>query len=174
MAKGAIPERITHNDTKFNNVMLDTLTGEAKCVVDLDTVMPGCALYDFGDMVRTTTSPTLEDELDLSKVKMHMPIFRQLADGYLSTAGAFLTKAEKSLMAFAGKLITFEIGMRFLTDFLSGDTYFRIHRPDHNLDRCRTQFKLVASIEQQEEAMQRFVDGAGRGKESAKKSKRRA
>jgi hypothetical protein len=159
MAKGRVPERITHNDTKFNNVMLDTLSGEAKCVVDLDTVMPGCALYDFGDMVRTTTSPTLEDERDLSKVRMHMPIFKQLAKGYLSTAGSFLTKAEKSLMAFSGKLITFEIGIRFLTDYLSGDTYFRIHRPDHNLDRCRTQFKLVQSIEQQEKAMQKFVDG---------------
>jgi hypothetical protein len=159
MAKGQIPERITHNDTKFNNVMLDTLTGEAKCVVDLDTVMPGCALYDFGDMVRTTTSPTLEDEKDLSKVKMHMPIFKQLARGYLSSAGKFLTRAEKSHLAFSGKLITFEIGIRFLTDYLSGDTYFRIHRADHNLDRCRTQFKLVESIEQQEKAMQKFVNG---------------
>ena len=158
MAKGRIPERITHNDTKFNNVMLDVLTGEAMCIVDLDTVMPGCALYDFGDMVRTTTSPTLEDELDLSKVKMQMPMFKKLAEGYLSTAGQFLTKAEKAHIAFSGKLITFEIGIRFLTDFLSGDTYFRIHRPDHNLDRCRTQFKLVESIERQEEAMQKYVD----------------
>jgi aminoglycoside phosphotransferase (APT) family kinase protein len=159
MARRKIPERITHNDTKFNNVMLDTLTGEAKCVVDLDTVMPGCALYDFGDMVRTATSPTLEDERDLSKVKMHMPTFKKLAQGYLSTAGAFLTRAEKLHLAFSGKLITFEIGIRFLTDFLSGDTYFRIHRPDHNLDRCRTQFKLVESIERQETAMQKFVNG---------------
>jgi hypothetical protein len=159
MARKRIPERITHNDTKFNNVMLDAVTGEAKCVVDLDTVMPGCALYDFGDMVRTTTSPTLEDEPDLSKVRMLMPIFKQLAEGYLATAGSFLTKAEKSILAFSGKLITFEIGIRFLTDFLSGDTYFRIHRPDHNLDRCRTQFKLAESIEQQEEAMQKFVNG---------------
>src|SRR5215813_4366920 len=119
MAKRKIPERITHNDTKFNNVMLDTLTGEAKCVVDLDTVMPGCALYDFGDMVRTTTSPTLEDERDLSKVKMQMPMFKRLAEGYLATAGKFLTKAEKSYIAFSGKLITFEIGIRFLTDYLS-------------------------------------------------------
>jgi len=158
MAKGKIPERITHNDTKFNNVMLDAVTGKAMCVVDLDTVMPGCALYDFGDMVRTTTSPTLEDERNLAKVKMHLPIFKQLARGYWSAAGQFLTKAEKNLMAFSGKLITFEIGLRFLTDYLSGDTYFRIHRPDHNLDRCRTQFKLVQSIEQQEEAMQVFVD----------------
>jgi aminoglycoside phosphotransferase (APT) family kinase protein len=158
MAKRRIPERITHNDTKFNNVMLDTITGEAKCVVDLDTVMPGCALYDFGDMVRTTTSPTLEDEPDLSKVRMQMPMFKKLAEGYWSAAGAFLTKAEKSHIAFSGKLITFEIGIRFLTDFLSGDTYFRIHRPGHNLDRCRTQFKLVDSIERQEAAMQKFVD----------------
>ena len=159
MARKRIPERITHNDTKFNNVMLDVNTGEAMCVVDLDTVMPGCALYDFGDMVRTTTSPTLEDEPDLSKVKMQMPMFRQLAKGYLSAAGQFLTKAEKSHMAFSGKLITFETGMRFLTDFLSGDTYFRTRHPGHNLDRCRTQFELVESIERQEEAMQKCVDG---------------
>jgi hypothetical protein len=158
MARGKIPERITHNDTKFNNVMLDVMTGEAMCIVDLDTVMPGCALYDFGDMVRTTTSPTLEDEQDLSKVKMQMPMFKKLAQGYWSTAGHFLTKTEKSYIAFSGKLISFEIGIRFLTDYLSGDTYFRIHRPSHNLDRCRTQFKLVESIERQEEAMQKFVD----------------
>ena len=158
MAKGRIPERVTHNDTKFNNVMLDVLTGEAMCIVDLDTVMPGCALYDFGDMVRTTTSPTLEDEPDLTKVKMQMPMFKKLAEGYLSSAGQFLTRAEKAQIAFSGKLITFEIGIRFLTDFLSGDTYFRIHRPAHNLDRCRTQFKLVDSIERQEEAMQKHVD----------------
>ncbi len=159
LAKGKIPERITHNDTKFNNVMLDVTTGEAMCIVDLDTVMPGCALYDFGDMVRTTTSPTLEDELDLSKVTMQMPMFKQLARGYHSTAGQFLNRREKELMAFAGKLISFEIGLRFLTDYLSGDVYFRTHRPDHNRDRCRTQFKLVESIERQENAMQKFVDG---------------
>ena len=158
MGKRKIPERITHNDTKFNNVMLDVLTGEAMCIVDLDTVMPGCALYDFGDMVRTTTSPTLEDEPDLSKVKMQMPMFKRLAEGYISAAGQFLTKNEKAHIAFSGKLITFEIGIRFLTDFLSGDNYFRIHRPGHNLDRCRTQFKLVESIERQEAAMQKYVD----------------
>jgi Ser/Thr protein kinase RdoA (MazF antagonist) len=158
MAKKKIPERITHNDTKFNNVMLDTVTGDAKCVVDLDTVMPGCALYDFGDMVRTTTSPTMEDERDLSKVQMQMPMFKKLAEGYLATAGQFLTRAEKSFIAFSGKLITFEIGIRFLTDYLAGDTYFRIHRSDHNLDRCRTQFKLVESIERQERAMQKYAD----------------
>ncbi len=159
MAKRKIPERITHNDTKFNNVMLDTVTGDAKCVVDLDTVMPGCALYDFGDMVRTTTSPTLEDERDLSKVRMQLPMYKKLVEGYLAAAGRFLTRAEKSHIAFSGKLITYEIGIRFLTDYLSGDTYFRIHRPDHNLDRCRTQFRLVESIERQEAAMQKYADG---------------
>jgi len=162
LAGKKIPERITHNDTKFNNVMLDTVTGEAMCVVDLDTVMPGCVLYDFGDMVRTTTSPTMEDELDLSKVRMQMAMYKKLAEGYLSTAGAFLTKAERAHIAFAGKLITFTIGLRFLTDHLAGDNYFRIHRPGHNLDRCRTQFKLVESIEHQEEAMQTFVDKLAR------------
>jgi Ser/Thr protein kinase RdoA (MazF antagonist) len=162
MAKKKIPERITHNDTKFNNVMLDTVTGQAMCVVDLDTVMPGCVLYDFGDMVRTATSPTMEDELDLSKVRMQMPMFKKLAEGYLETAGPFLTKAEKSYIAFAGKLITLTIGLRFLTDHLAGDTYFRIHRPGHNLDRCRTQFKLVQSIAEQEEPMQAQVDKLSR------------
>tara|TARA_Y100001934_G_scaffold103130_2_gene126791 strand:+ start:2206 stop:3309 length:1104 start_codon:yes stop_codon:yes gene_type:complete len=158
MKKGKIPERITHNDTKFNNVMLDNETGEAMCVVDLDTVMPGCALYDFGDMVRTTTSSTLEDELDLSKVQMRLPMFKQLARGYIDATSSFLTKAERSLIAFSGKLITYTIGIRFLTDYLSGDTYFRVHRPRHNLDRARTQFKLVESIERKEETMQKFVD----------------
>jgi hypothetical protein len=158
LAKKRIPERITHNDTKFNNVMLDVVTGQAMCVVDLDTVMPGSALYDFGDMVRTTTSPTLEDELDMAKVQMRMPMFKALARGYLETAGRFLTRGERALIACSGKIITFTIGIRFLTDFLSGDTYFRVHRPHHNLDRCRTQFTLVESIEKQEDAMQKFAD----------------
>jgi hypothetical protein len=153
-----LPERVTHNDTKFNNVMLDNTTGEAICVIDLDTVMPGLAPYDFGDMVRTTTSPAMEDERDLSKVTMQFPMFEALVRGYLSSAGGFLTKREKELLAFSGKLITFEIGTRFLTDYLAGDTYFKVHRDGHNLDRCRTQFKLVESIEQQEETMNRLVE----------------
>jgi len=157
-ARGDIPERITHNDTKFNNVMLDWETGHAMCVVDLDTVMPGLVHYDFGDMVRTTTSPTLEDEQDLTKVCMQMPMFQQLAKGYVNAARGFLTPMERRYLAFAGKLITFTIGIRFLTDYLLGDTYFRVHRPDHNLDRSRTQFRLVESITEQEEAMQRYVD----------------
>ena len=157
-ARGEIPERITHNDTKFNNVMLDVETGEALCVVDLDTVMPGLVLYDFGDMVRTTTSPTLEDERDLSKVHAQYEVFEALARGYLDTAHAFLTRAERNFLAFSGKLITFTIGIRFLTDFLVGDTYFRVHRPGHNLERCRTQFKLVQSIARQEAKMQKFIE----------------
>lgn len=145
-----LPERVTHNDTKINNVLLDDSTGEGTCVIDLDTVMPGLAAYDFGDMVRTATSPAPEDEQDLSKVHMEFPLFEALARGYLSTASGFLTPEEKESLAVAGKLITFEIGTRFLTDYLSGDTYFKVHRPGHNLDRARTQFKLLQSIEEQE------------------------
>jgi len=158
LSRGELPERVTHNDTKFNNVMMDVVSGQAMCVVDLDTVMPGLIHYDFGDMVRTTTSPTVEDELDLAKVELQMPMFESLARGYLAGCAGFLTPAEKSFLAFSGKLITFTIGIRFLTDFLNGDKYFRVHRPQHNLDRCRTQLKLVQSIAQQEEAMQKLVD----------------
>jgi len=152
-----LPERVTHNDTKLNNVLIDDETGEGICVIDLDTVMPGLAAYDFGDMVRTTTSPAREDEQDLSKVKMDLPMFEALLRGYLDAAGAFLTAGEKAVLTLAGKLITFEIGIRFLTDHLSGDTYFKVHRANHNLDRARTQFKLVESIEAQEEKMERLV-----------------
>ncbi len=156
-AAGLIPERITHNDTKLNNVMLDDVTQKGICVIDLDTVMPGLALYDFGDMVRTATSPRPEDELDLSLIHMQMPMFRALVDGYLSSAHDFLVPEERAQLAFSGKLITLEIGIRFLTDFLLGDQYFKIKRERHNLDRCRTQFRLVQSIEEQEEAMNEVV-----------------
>jgi aminoglycoside phosphotransferase (APT) family kinase protein len=161
-AKGEIPERVTHNDTKLNNVMIDDATQTGICVVDLDTVMPGLALYDFGDMVRTATSPALEDETDLSKVRMQMPMFEALVNGYLASAGSFLNEAEISHLAFSGKLITLEIGIRFLTDHLEGDVYFKTKRPGHNLDRCRTQFALVRSIEEQEAAMNRFVREAAK------------
>ncbi len=153
-----LPERVTHNDTKFNNVLLDDATGEGICVIDLDTVMPGLALYDFGDMVRSATSPAKDDEQDLSKVTMQFPMFAALARGYLSAAGEILTPLEKKLLAFSGMLITFETGIRFLTDFLAGDVYFKVHRDGHNLDRCRTQFKLVESIEQQETEMNKLVE----------------
>jgi len=155
--QGLVPERVTHNDTKINNVLIDDDTSEGICVIDLDTVMPGLVLYDFGDMVRTATSPSAEDEKDLSKVHMDMKLFEQLVRGYLETAGAFLNATEKEYLPFSGKLITLEIGIRFLTDFLAGDKYFKIHRPEQNLDRCRTQFKLVRSITEQEERMNKLV-----------------
>ncbi len=158
LARGEIPERVTHNDTKLNNVLFDETSGEAICVIDLDTVMPGLALYDFGDMVRTATSPALEDERDLSKVWMQMPMFEALVSGYLESTGGFLNEAEKAHLAFSGKLITFEIGARFLADYLQGDVYFKIHRPGQNLDRARTQMRLVESIEEQEEAMRKIVE----------------
>lgn len=156
-AEGLIPERITHNDTKLNNVMIDDETGEGLCVIDLDTVMPGLALYDFGDMVRTGTSPAAEDERDLSKVFMRMEMFEALAGGYLESASDFLTKTEIEYLPFSGKLITYEIGLRFLTDFLEGDVYFKTHRENHNLDRCRTQMKLVQSIEEREDDMSAWI-----------------
>lgn len=157
-AGGHIPERVTHNDTKLNNVMIDNTTGTGICVIDLDTVMPGLALYDFGDMMRTATSPAAEDETDLSRVLMQMPMFEALVRGYLSTAGDFLNGVEKSHLAFSGKLIALEIGIRFLTDHLEGDVYFKTKRPGHNLDRCRTQLALVRSMEDQEQAMNDFVE----------------
>jgi hypothetical protein len=161
LARGDLPERVTHNDTKLNNVMLDDETGEGICVIDLDTAMPGLVLYDFGDMVRTSTSPAREDEQDLSKVGVQLPVFEALVRGYLASAGAFLTPREKALLVFGGKLMTFEVGLRFLTDYLAGDQYFKVHREGHNLDRCRTQFKLVQSIEQNEDAMQALVEHEG-------------
>ena len=157
-ATGDIPERITHNDTKLNNVLLDSATGKAVCVIDLDTVMPGLVHYDFGDMVRTSTSPALEDEKDLDKVFMQFDMFEALLRGYLDSAGSFLTPAEKHYLPFSGKLITLEIGTRFLTDYLEGDVYFKIHRPEHNLDRCRTQLKLVESIESQYDRMMKLLE----------------
>lgn len=164
LATHAIPRRITHNDTKINNVMIDGDSDEAVCVIDLDTVMPGASLYDFGDLVRTATSPAAEDEQDLSKVVMQMPMFEALVDGYLDAAGDFLNEAEAEHLAFSGKLITMETGIRFLTDFIEGDVYFKTHREGHNLDRCRTQFKLVAEIERQQEMMEKFVRKVRKGK----------
>ena len=158
LARGELPERVTHNDTKLNNVMLDDTSGEGICVIDLDTVMPGLVLYDFGDLVRTSTSPGREDEKDLSKIFLQFPMFEALVRGYVASAGGFLTPSEKSFLPFSGKLITFEIGIRFLTDYLAGDVYFKVHREGHNLDRCRTQLKLVRSIEENEEAMRALVE----------------
>jgi Ser/Thr protein kinase RdoA (MazF antagonist) len=161
-ARGEIPERITHNDTKINNVMLDDATGEGICVIDLDTVMPGLALYDFGDMVRSATASAKEDERDLAKVGSRIAMFEALARGYLSEA-AFLLPAEIEELVFSGQLITLTIGIRFLTDYLAGDVYFRTHRPGQNLDRCRTQLQMVRSMEAQAEAMEAIVRGIRQG-----------
>lgn len=154
---GQIPVRVTHNDTKINNVMIDAASDEAVCVIDLDTVMPGLALYDFGDLVRSATSPGAEDETDLSKVAMQMPMFEALVEGYLDAAGAFINDTEVEYLAHAGKLMSLEVGIRFLTDHLEGDVYFKTRHPGHNLERCRTQLKLVECIEAQEPAMNAFV-----------------
>ena len=148
-----LPERVTHNDTKLNNVLLDDETGEGICVIDLDTVMPGLAAYDFGDMVRTMTCPAAEDERDLSRVTMDFELFEAVLRGYLEGAAGFLTEQERDSLITGAKVIIFEQGIRFLTDFLAGDTYYKVSRPGQNLDRCRTQFKLLESIEQQEDAM---------------------
>jgi hypothetical protein len=145
VAKGEIPVRITHND-------------KGVCVIDLDTVMPGLSLYDFGDMVRTATNPAEEDERDLSKVTMRMPIFEMLLKGFTEETYTFLTPTEKKNMVFAGKLITFEQMIRFLVDHLAGDIYYKIHHKDHNLDRCRTQMKMVQSITAQEERMNTLAE----------------
>ena len=146
MASGEIPERITHNDTKINNVLVAP-DGTA-VVIDLDTTMPGSALYDFGDMVRTSSAAAAEDEKDLSKVYSKKEYFEQLVKGYLEGA-KFLNEAEKANLAFSGRLMTFEVGIRFLADYLKGDTYFHTAYEDHNLVRARTQFKMVQSMEDQ-------------------------
>lgn len=157
MANGEIPERITHNDTKLNNVMLDDTSMEGVCVIDLDTVMPGSVLFDFGDMVRTATNSGNEDTTSLNSIQMEMPMFEALVKGYLSAAKPFLVDRELELLAFSGKLITLETGLRFLTDYLDGDNYFKVHRDGHNLDRCRTQMALVSSIESKQSDMEKFV-----------------
>ena len=158
IASGDIPERVTHNDTKLNNVLLDADTQMGMCVIDLDTVMQGSILYDFGDMVRTSTCKAAEDEKDLSKIEMNIDFFEALVMGYLESASSFLLPKEKELLPFSGKLITFEIGLRFLTDYLQGDIYFKTTREGQNLDRCRTQFKLVQSIERQMDEMKKMVE----------------
>ncbi len=161
LVDAGLPERVTHNDTKCNNVLFDDRTGQAICVIDLDTVMPGLAAYDFGDMVRTMTCPSPEDETDLARIRVDLALFEAVARGYLSAAGSFLMPAEKDSLVVAGKLITYELALRFLTDYLNGDTYFKIHRPAHNLDRCRAQLALVASLEEHEPELARILQSLG-------------
>lgn len=155
---GRIPDRVAHYDAKISNVLFDTSSDEAVCVVDLDTVMPGSVLYDFGDMVRSMTCPADEDERDLSRVSVQLPLFEALARGYLASAGAFLTDVERAHLVAAAKVITYEQGVRFLGDFLDGDVYYRTARAEHNLDRARNQFRLVESIIKNETAMEQVFD----------------
>ena len=157
MAAGEIPERVTHNDTKLNNVMLDEKTGEGICVIDLDTVMPGLSLYDFGDLVRFAANTATEDEADLTKVDVSLPIFEAIVEGYIAGAGDILTDAEWDNLVFACKLMTYEVGIRFLTDYLQGDIYFQTHHPGHNLERARNQLRLVDRIEAADGALQAIV-----------------
>ncbi|MFI4912551.1 MAG: phosphotransferase enzyme family protein [Sedimentisphaeraceae bacterium JB056] len=154
---GQIPVRITHNDTKINNVMLDDKTGEGVCVIDLDTVMPGLSLYDFGDLVRSTGSISREDEPDTSKVHLDVSRFEAVLRGYLASAGEFLNSQEKHHLVLSSKLLCLMIGTRFLTDYLDGDKYFKVKRDGQNIDRTRTQFKLVESITEQEDRLNEII-----------------
>lgn len=157
LESGEIPERTTHNDTKINNVLLDEKTGEGLCVIDLDTVMPGLSLYDFGDLIRTSVCRAGEDETDLSRIEVDLTLFEAIARGYLEEAGKFLNARERSLLVFSGILITFEQGIRFLMDYIQGDIYYKTHRERHNLDRCRTQFELVRQFLILQERMEKIV-----------------
>lgn len=157
LAKGEIPLRVTHNDTKLNNIMIDDKTRKGICVIDLDTVMPGLAMNDFGDSIRFGASTAAEDEQDLSKVSCDMDLFDIYAKGFIEGCGGKLTDKEIELLPMGAKVMTFECGMRFLTDYLEGDHYFKIHREGHNLDRCRTQFKLVEDMEAKWDTMQEII-----------------
>jgi hypothetical protein len=154
--EGKIPLRITHNDTKFNNILLDE-NDKALCVIDLDTVMPGYVHYDFGDSIRTVANTASEDEKDLSKIEMDINLFKAYAEGYLSETGSTLNNVEKEYLAFAPKLITYTIGLRFLTDFIDGDNYFKIHHELHNIQRARAQLQLVKSMERQYDSMKKII-----------------
>lgn len=154
----SIPTRVTHNDTKINNILFDKNTLEAVCVIDLDTVMPGSSLYDFGDALRMGASTAAEDETDLDKVWFDEEAFKYFSWGYCQEVGNKLTKTEKDLLYLAPKLMTYECGIRFLTDYLDGDTYFKIHRKNHNLDRARNQFKLVADMESKEDSLKNIIN----------------
>lgn len=158
LAAGELPLKVTHNDTKLNNVMIDNATGEGIAVIDLDTVMPGLSVYDFGDSIRFGASTAAEDEKDLNKVWMDISLYEIYLKGFLETAGDGLTANEKKMLPMGAKLMTLECGMRFLADYLEGDVYFRLHYPEQNLDRCRTQFKLVADMERQWSEMAALVE----------------
>ena len=157
LREGKMPLRVTHNDTKLNNILFDETTNKGLCVIDLDTIMPGLSLYDFGDAIRFGAKTAFEDEADLSKVSISLDLFEAYTDGYLSACADALTKAEIDHLAFSAKLMTYECGVRFLTDYLCGDTYFKIDYPDHNLVRARNQFKMVEEIERVMPQMEAIV-----------------
>ena len=154
---GRLPLRVTHNDTKLNNILIDKDTGEGICVIDLDTVMPGLSINDFGDSIRFGANHSAEDERDLSKVNFDLPLLDIYTKGFLEGAAGTLTDAEKEYLPWGAKLMTLECGIRFLTDYLEGDTYFKIHRDGQNLDRARTQLTLVADMERKMQQMQDIV-----------------
>ena len=155
---GKLPLRVTHNDTKLNNVLMDDKTGEGMCIIDLDTVMPGLVLYDFGDSIRFGANHSAEDETDLSKVNLDVDLFSAYTAAFLEGTGGSLSNTEIEYLPWGAKLMTLECGMRFLTDYLEGDTYFHISREGQNLDRCRTQFKLVADMEERWSELEAIVN----------------
>lgn len=156
-SSGTLPLRVTHNDTKLNNIMIDDATGKAICVIDLDTVMPGLAVNDFGDSIRFGASTGAEDEKDVDKISCDMELYELYTNGFIKGCGGSLTDKELEMLPMGAKVMTFECGMRFLTDYLEGDVYFNIHREEHNLDRARTQFKLVKDMEDKWSEMEAIV-----------------
>lgn len=158
LEEGKLPLRVTHNDTKLNNIMIDDATGKAVCVIDLDTVMPGLSAHDFGDSIRFGASTGAEDERDLSKISCDLHLYEVYTKGFIEGCGGALTEIELDMLPWGAVLMTFENGIRFLTDYLEGDHYFKIHRDGQNLDRCRTQLKLVSDMEEKMQQMQQIVN----------------
>ena len=155
---GLLPLRVSHNDTKLNNIMIDDTTGEALCIIDLDTIMPGFSIFDYGDSIRFGANTAEEDEPDVSKVSLSLPLFDIYTKGFLEGCEGRLTEEEINMLPMGAKLMTMECGIRFLTDYLQGDVYFRISRENHNLDRTRTQFGLVADMEKKWQEMKAIVE----------------
>ena len=164
---GKLPLRVTHNDTKINNVLFDEKSRDALVVIDLDTVMPGLAAYDFGDAIRFGASTALEDETDLDKVHFSLPYYRAFAEGYLEAFGSRLNEAELLSLPMGAKLMTLEVGIRFLGDYLNGDVYFKVDYPEHNLIRARTQLRLLQEMEEHWQEMNDIVRELGKGPKKA-------
>ena len=162
LREGRLPLRVTHNDTKLDNVLMDRATGRGLCVIDLDTVMPGLSAYDFGDAIRFGANTAVEDEADLSRVHFSMPMYRAWCEGYLSEAGAAMGEAERDSLPLGAWMMTYEVGVRFLTDYLDGDRYFHTAYAEHNLVRARNQFALLNDMEAHRDAMAAAVRQWGR------------